>query len=389
MKLASRMSFLEQEGAFAVLAKAQELERNGKKIIHLEIGQPDFDTPKHISKAAILAIKQGKTRYTPSLGIHQLRIAIADYYSKTRNTDVDYKQVAVTPSCKTALFTALAAVVEPGDEVLYPDPGFPAYKILIEFFGGRAVPIPLIEERNFSFDMKEFKKKISSKTKAVIINSPGNPTGSIIPRKDLEEIASLILKYDSLVISDEIYSQIIYGKEPVTSIYSLPKMKNRTIVVDGFSKSYAMTGWRLGYLIAPEKNMQKIDYFLTHSVACTATFTQEAGLVALNSTQKEVKKMIKEFKKRRDLVVEKLNKIKGVTCLVPEGAFYVFPNIKSFGKSSKKISDYLLNEGNVAVLDGTSFGKYGEGYLRLSYAASIGTLEEGLNRIRSGLQKLQ
>lgn len=388
MRIASRMTMLAPEGAFAVLAKAQELERKGEKIVHFEIGQPDFPTPRHIAQAGITAIKSGKTYYTPSLGIHDLRVAIASRYRVMRYAPVDYQQVAVTPSGKAALFTAFATIINPGDEVLYPNPGFPAYKILIEFFGGKAVPIPLVEKRNFSFDMEVIRKKISKKTKVIIINSPNNPTGGIVPEEDLHEIASLAYEYKTWVVSDEIYNQILYTGKPYISIYNMPKMRAQTIVADGFSKSYAMTGWRLGYLVAPKIIMKRIDYFLTNSVACSPSFIQEAGVVALNGSQLHLKKMVTELKRRRNFVVKQLNAIPGVTCLVPDGAFYAFPNIKKFKKSSKEIGDYLLKDAKVALLDGTSFGQYGEGYLRISYSTDMKTLALGIQRIKTSLQKL-
>jgi len=379
------MALLAPEGAYAVLAKAQELERQGKSIIHLEIGQPDFNTPTHIVDAAVNALRMGKTKYTPSLGILTLRQRIASSLVQTHGKEVDYRQVAVTPSGKTAIFAAMAAVVNSGDEVIYPDPGFPTYRTLIDFFGAKPVPIPLVETNHFSFDMAIFRRRISRKTKLVILNSPSNPTGGVIPRKDLEEIADRIAATRAWVMSDEMYRKILYVNEPYSSIYSLPNMKSRTIIVDGFSKTYAMTGWRLGYLVAPEHIIAKIDYLLTHSVGCTASFTQEAGVAAIESSQKQVALMVSEFRKRRDFVVKTINSIPGVTCQNPDGAFYVFPNVSSFYKSSKEIASYLLHYSGVALLDGTAFGKYGEGHLRLSYAADMKTLAEGLDRIRIGL----
>lgn len=388
MKLAGRIYRLGSEGAFTVLAKATALERKGRSIIHFEIGQPDFNTFSNIRNAGIKAIKSGKTRYVASLGTHELRGEIAQFASKEREIKILPENVAVTPGCKNALFAAFAAIVEEGNEVIYPDPSFPAYKNLIEFFGGKAIPIPLLEEREFSFDMKEFKKKVSKKTKAIIINSPGNPTGTIIPKRDLEQIAKIAKKFNIWVITDEIYSRIIYDAKHYDSIYTMNGMRQRTIMVDGFSKTYAMTGWRLGYLIMPKEMGSLVDNFLNNSISCTAAFTQEAGLEALRGPQREVKNMVSEFKKRRDFVVKELNKIPGVSCFPPNGAFYAFPNIKSFQRSSKKIADYLLEDGGVAVLDGTSFGALGEGYLRISYATSMGNLEEGLRRIKRSLQKL-
>lgn len=386
--LATRMSSLVPEGAYAVLFQAQELERAGKNIIHLEIGQPDFPTPKHIVEAAVQALRNGKTKYTPSLGIVPLRQCIASSLTSSHGKEVDYRQIAITPSGKTAIFAAMAAVVNPGDEVIYPDPGFPTYKTLIDFFGAKPVPVPLVEESHFSFDMAEFRRRLSKKTKLVILNSPSNPTGGVIPRKDLEEVADRICDTDAWVLSDEMYRKILYVNEPYTSMYGLPKMKNRTIIVDGFSKTYAMTGWRLGYLVAPTGIIAKIDYLLTHSVGCTASFTQEAGIAAIESSQKQVTLMVSEFRKRRDFVVKTLNTIPGITCQIPDGAFYVFPNISSFKRTSKQLASYLLQKAGVALLDGTAFGMHGEGHLRLSYAADMKTLAEGLDRIRVGLSAL-
>lgn len=385
IKLADRMSKLAPEGAFKVLAEAQKLERQGRPIIHFEIGQPDFETPKNIAQAAIKAIRSGKTKYTPSLGIISLRQAIAEWTSKEKTSKTDMSQVAVTPSCKSALFIALASTISVGDEVFYPDPGFPTYKILVEFFGGKAIPIPLIEEKAFSFDMDIFKKKISSKTKVIILNYPGNPTSTIIPKKDLATIADLALRFKCWVITDEIYSRILYTNEPYSSIYSLPKMPKQTIIVDGFSKTYSMTGWRLGWLVAPQKIMQKVEYLLTHSFACTSTFTQEAGLEAILGSQRSVKTIIQEFKKRRDFVIKTLNSIPGITASMPHGAFYAFPNIKSLGKTSEEIASLILKKANVALLAGTAFGQFGEGYLRISYATNMQNLKVGLERIKTVL----
>lgn len=387
MKLAKRLFQLGPEGAFIVLAKAQELEKKGRSLIHFEIGQPDFNTFPNIKKAGIDAIKSGKTRYSPSLGMLELREEIAKVISKERKIKVACQNVAVAPGCKPAIFASLASVVDKGDEVIYPDPSFPAYKILIEFFGGKAIPIPLVEEKNFSFDMNIFKKKISKKTKAIIINSPGNPTGTIIPKKDLLEIARLAQKHNLWVISDEIYSRMMYSKNNYESIISIPGMKQRTFVVDGFSKTYAMTGWRLGYLIIPDGMETYIDYLMNNMFSCTAAFTQEAGVEALKGPQKDVRDMVGELKKRRDFVVSELNKMDGVKCTIPDGAFYVFPNVKAFKASSKKLADFLLNDAGVALLDGTAFGEFGEGYLRISYATSMENLAEGLKRMKRSLGK--
>lgn len=389
MKLASRMSKLSPEGAFKVLAKAQDLERQGKSVTHFEIGQPDFKTPRNISSAGIKAIREGKTKYTPSLGAFNLRKTIADWMQRERGVKTDFSEIAVTPSCKTALFVAIASTISAGDEVLYPDPGFPSYKVLIEFFGGRAIPVPLVENRSFSFNMEVFKKRCSKKTKAIILNYPGNPTGTIIPKKDLEIISDFAVRFKSWIITDEIYNRILYSSEPYISIYSLPKMKNQTIIVDGFSKTYSMTGWRLGWLVAPADKMRKIEYLLTHSFSCTAMFTQEAGVAAFTGPQNSVKNMVREFQKRRDFVIETLNAIPGVTAMLPHGAFYAFPNIKSFGRSSEELASYLLDKAGLALLAGTAFGKYGEGYLRISYATDMEKLKAGLKRMKKALKALK
>lgn len=386
MKLASRMSVLTAEGAYAVLSRAQELARKGKSIIHLEIGQPDFATPGHIVDAGIAALRAGKTKYTPPLGIWELREAIAGHVSTARGKETSPGNIAVTPSGKTAIFAALAATVSGGDEVMYPDPGFPTYRTLIEFFGGKGIPIPLVESNHFSFDMQVFRKKFTRKTKLIILNSPSNPTGGVIPKADIEEIADRVKGTGCWVMSDEMYSRMVYSSDPYASIYSIPGMQKQTIIVDGFSKTYAMTGWRLGYLAVPETIIDRIDYLLTHTVGCTAGFVQEAGVAALKGSQKPSIRMVEEFKKRRNMVVTLLNDIPGVRCQVPDGAFYAFPNISSFGKSSKAVALYLLEKAGVAVLAGTDFGNFGEGYLRISYAASTQILQEGIQRMKRALR---
>lgn len=388
MKLASRMSVLAPEGAYAVLSAAQELERKGKSIIHLEIGQPDFATPGHIVDAGIAALRAGKTKYTPPLGIWELRKAIATSVTAARRIDTSAANVAVTPSGKTAIFAGIAATVSAGDEVMYPDPGFPTYRTLIEFFGGKGVPIPLAESNHFSFDMRVFRKKFTKKTKLVILNSPSNPTGGVIPRRDIEEIADMVKGKSCWAMTDEMYSRMLYDHKPYTSIYAIAGMQKQTIIVDGFSKTYAMTGWRLGYLVVPTAIIDRIDYLLTHTVGCTAAFIQEAGIAALEGSQRPSIRMVEEFKKRRDMVVALLNAIPGVHCEVPDGAFYVFPNISSFHRTSKEIALYLLEKAGVAILAGSDFGRYGEGHLRISYAAKLPILEEGMKRMRKALEKL-
>ncbi|MCL4382555.1 MAG: pyridoxal phosphate-dependent aminotransferase [Patescibacteria group bacterium] len=388
LKFTERIKLLRAEGAYQVLAKAEVLEKQGKKIIHFEIGQPDFPTPKNITQAGIKALQNGLTKYNPPLGISPLREALAKKISKERKINVFSDSIAVTPSGKTAIFVAMAATIEKGDEIIYPNPGFPTYETLVDFFGGMRKPIPLLEENSFGFDMRIFKKHFSKKTKLVILNSPSNPTGGVMSKSILMEIAELVKKTKTWVLTDEIYSHLLYDHKEYESIFSLPKMKERTIIVDGFSKTYSMTGWRLGYLVMPPVLTDKIDSLLTHLVGCTATFTQYAGLEALTGPQKEAKKMVFEFEKRRDIVVRLLNNIPGVSCQQPEGAFYVFPNIKKFKKSSAWLADYLLNKAQVALLPGTAFGKYGEGYLRISYATSIENLKEGLKKIKIALAKI-
>jgi len=373
--------------AYSVMAKAQDLERRGKKIIHLEIGQPDFETPDNIKIAAVESINMGRTKYSPSLGIPELRRAIADYITKTRRYFVDWKNIAVTPSGKTAIALAMASIIERGDEVIYPDPGFPAYESFITFFGAVPKPLPIIENKNFSFDLEKLKELISSKTKLIIINSPSNPTGGIISQSDLEEVAGLAEKYNCFVLADEIYSRIIYDNEDYPSFYSLPGIKERTFLLDGFSKSFAMTGWRLGYLACPSNLMSILDRLAVNIFGCTATFIQDAGIVALTGDQTTVSKMVKEFEERRDVVVAGLNDIPGITCRKPQGSFYAFPNIKKTGIDAEELADRLLEEAGVAVLPGTAFGKFGDGYLRVSYANSLDNIKDGLNQIKKFLSK--
>lgn len=388
MNLANRTEFLVAEGAYQVLSKAQNLEKRGKKIIHFEIGQPDFPTPNNISMAGIKAIIEGKTKYNPPLGLLELREKIAEKISITRNIEITKEMVAVVPSGKTAIFATMAMLINPGDEVIYPDPGFPTYSTLIDYFGGIKKPIPLIEENGFAFDMKMLFKSFSKKTKLIIINSPSNPTGGIIPAKDLKIIAEMVRQTDCFIITDEIYSQIIYDGQKFESLSAYPSIRSKLFLLDGFSKTYSMTGWRLGYVIMPEKFISKMDYLLTHLVGCTATFTQYAGLEALTGSQNSVKVMVQEFKKRRNFIVVELNNIPGVSCQKPQGAFYAFPNIKKFKKTSKYLADICLEKAGVALLPGTSFGNFGEGYLRISYATSLENLKNGVNKLKTAFKNL-
>lgn len=385
-RLAKKAEVMRGEAAYAILAEAQGLERRGKHIIHLEIGEPDFPTPDAIRASGIKAIHDGKTKYTATLGIPELRSAIASYVERTRGVKVSPQMVAVTPSAKTAIYLAMTAILEPGDEVIYPNPGFPVYENMIEFLGCTPQPVPLLEKNNFSFDLDAFKKLISKKTKLVILNSPSNPTGGVIPENDLKKIAGLVKKTNAWVISDEIYSRMTYDNRRPKSFYSLPGMRERTILIDGFSKTFAMTGWRLGYFLMPEQYMSAIENLLVNSIACTATFVQIAGVKALEGPQGTVRSMVREFERRRDFVIRELNTIPGFSCQLPRGAFYAFPNIKKTGMSSEKLARHILYKAGVALLPGTAFGKYGEGYLRISYANSMENLSEALARIKKSLQ---
>ena len=382
------MKNLGTETAFEVLAKAKALERQGREIVHLEIGEPDFDTPENIKEAAVKALYSGYTHYTPSAGIPELREAIAEYISKTRGIEVDPEEVVITPGAKPIMFFSILACVNPGEEVLYPNPGFPIYESVINFVGAKPVPIPLLEENDFRFDTEYVKEKITKKTKMIILNSPENPTGGVLTREDLKVIADCVSNRDDIIIlSDEVYSRIIYEGEH-ESISSLAGMREKTIILDGFSKTYAMTGWRLGYGVMRKDLAQKIAQLMTNSNSCTNAFVQMAGVEALKGPQDEVTKMVKEFKNRREIIVSGLNEIKGITCKKPRGAFYVFPNIVKTEMDCRKLSDYLLNEAGVAVLPGTAFGKYGEGYLRLSFANSVENIKKALERISKALEKM-
>ena len=388
MRLAERMYQLKAEGAYEMLARAQALESQGREIIHLEIGQPDFDTVPSAALAGIRAIATGLTRYNPPLGIPTLRAAVATEISRTRGVEVGPQNVVIMPGGKPGIFFPMLALVEPGDEVIYPDPGFPTYESVTRFLGAVPRPVPLLEENDFSFDMVAFEQSLSDRTRLIILNSPSNPTGSIIPKRDLERIAEAARAHDAWVLSDEIYSRLVYDGEH-ESIISLPGMLERTVLLDGFSKIYAMTGWRLGYGVMPAEVAEAMGPLLTHSISCTATFTQHAGLAALTGPQDAVDRMAAQFRLRRDVIVEGLSAIPGITCQKPAGAFYAFPNVKSFGKTSAEMATYLLDEAGVAVLPGTAFGQYGEGYLRLSYANSLENIERALMRMQEALGRLR
>ena len=384
-----RTGHLKPEGAYQVLARTQALEAQGRSIIHFEIGQPDFDTFENISEAGRRAIAEGQTRYTPPAGMPVLREAIAQAAGAQRGVRFLPEQVVVAPGTKPNLFYSTLALIGPGDEVLYPDPGFPTYKAMIGVAGGTPVPVPLKEENSFSFDLQAFDSLINERTRLIILNSPGNPTGGVMPLADLEHIAEATQRYDCWVLSDEIYMRIVYDGQQAPSIAGLPGMPERTVIVDGFSKTYSMTGWRLGYGIMPVDLAARIELLLTHSVGCPAHFTQIAALEAIRGPQHRVAEVVKEFQARRDLLVDGLNSIPGITCRNPQGAFYVFPNTRSFGMSSSDLAEYLLDEASVAVLPGTAFGDYGEGYIRLSYSTSQETIKAGLGCMRDALARLK
>ncbi len=386
MSYAQRTSHLKPEGAYQVLAKANKLEAAGREIVHFEIGQPDFDTFPNVSVAGIRAITEGKTRYTSPSGMPSLQQVIADDCGQRRGIHIDPAEVVVGPGAKPALFFPTLALIEPGDEVIYPNPGFPTYEAMIVVAGGVPVPVPLLEENNFSFDLDVFDQKVSSRTRMIIINSPSNPTGGVMPMADLEHIAQKAIEFDCWVMSDEIYARIVYDGLSVPSITSIPGMQERSIIVDGFSKTYAMTGWRLGYGIMPRELADKVGLLLTHSIGSTAQFTQFAGVEALLGQQGQVDVIVAEYQRRRDLIVAGLNNMPGVRCQSPQGAFYVFPNIKGTGMSSNECANLILDKAGVALLPGSSFGEYGEGYLRLSYANSIENIEKGLEKIQAVLK---
>lgn len=381
MKLAERMNGLLVEGAFAVLQQARALEADGRSVIHLEIGEPDYETPRHIIDAGKQALDEGWTHYGPTPGFPDFRQAIADYVSRTRGISVGVDNVCVVPGGKPIIFFPMLALVEPGDEVIFPNPGFPIYESLVNFLGAKPMPVPLLEDRSFSFDLDVLKKSISDKTKLLILNSPQNPTGGVIPAEDIAEIARLVRDRDLMVLSDEIYTRIYFGEQP-RSIASEPGMADKTIILDGFSKTYAMTGWRLGYGVMPAWLAEAVNKLMVNSNSCTASFTQRAGLAALTGPQDEVDVMVKEFRRRRDAFVAGLNTLPGFRCTVPDGAFYAFPNITGTGRGSKELAHALLHDAGVACLSGTAFGAYGEGYLRFSMANSYENLMEALERMR-------
>ena len=376
------MSRILIESAFDVLVRARALEAKGRNIVHLEIGEPDFPTPAHVIDAGKKALDEGWTHYGPTQGYPELREAIAEHVSATRGVAVSAANVCVVPGGKPMMFFPMMALLEPGDEVIYPNPGFPIYESMIRFLGATPVAIPLVEDRGFSFDLDVFRNSLSSKTKMVILNSPQNPTGGMIPESDIRAIAAELIDRDVIVLSDEIYSRIYYTDDKPFSIVSVPGMLEKTILLDGFSKTYSMTGWRLGYGVLPGFLVDAVNKLMVNSNSCTASFTQRAGIAALRGPQDDVERMVAEFTRRRAAFCAGLNDIPGWKCTLPGGAFYAFANIKGTGRNSKGLADALLNDAGVACLSGASFGEFGEGYIRFSYANSYENLMEAVTRIR-------
>ena len=386
LEWAQRMGTLGTETAFEVLARARNLERQGKHIVHLEIGEPDFDTPAHITEAAIKAMRDGYTHYTPAAGILEARQAVADYVTRTRRIPVKPEHVIIVPGSKNVLLFAMLALVNPGDEVVYPDPGYPIYESVARFVGATLRPIRLREENDFRFDLDEFRSLVGPRTRMVVINSPHNPCGSMLDRADIEAVAAAVLPTRALVLSDEIYAQIAYEGEPY-SIASVPGMQDRTIILDGMSKTYAMTGWRVGFGVMRPELVERMAQLMINSSSCAAGFSQIATIAALNGPQDAVTAMVAEFKTRRQIIIDELNRMDGVTCRSPRGAFYAFPNVSVIEPESKRLADFLLEEGGVACLAGTSFGAGGRGFLRFSYANNQENIREGMRRVRGALQR--
>jgi aspartate/methionine/tyrosine aminotransferase len=381
-RTAKRMQGVKGEAAFEMLGRANELERQGRSIIHLEIGEPDFDTPDPVVNAGVNWLKKGATHYSPVPGIWELRTAIAQHLAARHPQKIDPARVLVTPGAKMMIFSIIQSMVDPGDEVICPDPSYPAYEAAIRMAGALPVPVRLEESKEFRFDLNELARRITARTKMIVLNSPQNPTGGVLNRDDLEKIAALARKHDLVILSDEIYSEIYYGERPA-SILDVPDILDRVFLVNGFSKIYAMTGWRLGYGVVPADAFPAIELFLNNSVSSTATFTQRAALEAFTpETEKATQIMVAEFRRRRDVFADGLNSIPGIRCLKPLGAFYLFPNISGVGLASEEFARRLLNEAGVAALPGTAFGEYGEGYLRLSFANSLANIEAALERIR-------
>ena len=385
VELSKGASRIYGEAAFEVLAKAQALERQGKSILHFEIGEPDMETPKNVAQAGIKAIQDKKTHYVPSIGLLELRKAVQDEVEKTRGFRPDLEQVVIIPGLKPGIFFSMLSIVNPGDEVIYQDPGYPTYGSVTSFLGAESVLVPLLEENEFRMNPDDIKDRITKKTKLIIVNSPQNPTGSVMTKSELDDIAELAEEHDVFVVSDEIYSKMTYD----TTHYSptaRDEAKERTVLLDGFSKYYAMTGWRLGYMVVPQSMAERLNDFLVSAVSCTAAFTQWAGVEALTGDQSFIPEMMARFKEKRDRIVKGLNSIPGFTCLAPKGAFYAFPNITETKMTSQECADHLLYKAGVAILPGTAFGPYGEGYLRFSYATTLENIDDAVKKIKESFE---
>jgi len=386
--LAPRMSRLGTESAFEVLGRARALEAQGRKVVHLEIGEPDFDTPEHIRQAASDALHAGFTHYVPAAGLPEVRQSVADYFARTGRPEYDATQCVITPGAKPIMYITISVLCGEGDEVLYPDPGFPMYESITSYVGATPVPVPLREDHAFRIDPDEVASLVTDRTKLLILNSPHNPCGSALTRQDLDALAALAVERDFYVLSDEVYWAISYG-EPHISIATLPGMQERTILLDGCSKTFAMTGWRLGFAALPEPLVEPFTRLVINSVSCTSAFSQRAMLAALGGPWEPIQEMIDEFAVRRGVIVDGLNAIDGITCLEPAGAFYVFPNITGLGAPSERVADHFLNEAGVACLSGTAFGRHGQGYLRFSYANSVEAIRDALESIEASLPSLR
>jgi len=385
VELSKGASRIYGEAAFEVLAKAQAIERQGKSILHFEIGEPDMETPSNIAQAGIKAVQDKKTHYVPSIGLLELRKAVQNEVEKTRGYRPDLEQIVITPGLKPGIFFSMLSIINPGDEVIYQDPGYPTYGSVTSFLGAKSVLVPLLEENEFRMNPADIEEKITKKTKLIVVNSPQNPTGSVMTKSELDDIAELAEEHDLFVVSDEIYSKMTYD----TVHYSptaRDEAKERTVLLDGFSKYYAMTGWRLGYMVVPNKMAERLQDFLVSAVSCTAAFTQWAGVEALIGDQSFIPEMMARFKEKRDRIVKGLNSIPSFTCLAPKGAFYAFPNITETKMTSQECADHLLYKAGVAILPGTAFGPYGEGYLRFSYATTLENIDDAVKKIKESFE---
>ncbi len=384
-KMADGMYRILGEGAFEYLAKAQALEREGKKVLHFEIGQPDFPTPQHIKETAYQAIKDNFTGYVSATGILDLKEVIQDEVENTRGFRPDIDQILILPGAKPGIFFPMMSLVNPGEDIIYPDPGFPTYGSVVKYLNAGDVPVALKEENEFRLDPADIAEKITDKTKLIILNSPQNPTGSVMAKSEIDQIAELAEEKDIFVLSDEIYSKMLYDAK-FHSVTVRDETKERTIILDGFSKSYAMTGWRLGYVIGPKPIIEKMGLLMINALSCTTSFVQKAGITALRGTQEPLKEMMKAFRERRDTIVKGLNEIPGFSCLTPQGAFYTFPSIKGTGMNSREMADHILNQAGVCCLPGSAFGPYGEGYLRFSYATSVENIKQAMEQIKESFE---